>query len=74
MGAFRNKMASETKLERQVIEVEDFVKLKRSQLKDKAKSEKLKNIVLFAFQEALKDKQFFIALKQGKKTLADLVK
>lgn len=58
----------------EVIKVADLVKLRKSDMKDKKKKEKIEQIVLYAFQEVLKNASFQDVIKDGKKKAADVIK
>ena len=58
----------------EVIKVADIVKLRKSDMKDKKKKKKIQKIVLFAFQEVLKNETYQDVIRDGKKKAADVIK
>ena len=69
-----DKVPVQSKPTPEVFRVDEMIKLRKSDLKDKKKKDKIHNIVLYAFQEVMKFEVYQDILKEEKKKGYDIVK
>ena len=57
-----------------MIKVEELINMRKCDMKDSKKKATIYKIVLFAFQEALKSKEYSSLLKEGKASATKIIR